>query len=198
MKITYVNGHCVDCTSDPHEVNYPELETALTDIMEVCKNPILFGILSVNLYEDYDADIVWESDDYSDWVSDHETDPKRKTKASGKYAEKNKVAGLYFYDDNKKTEAAGRKLPVGLMGVEKAIRMILKEPERFERLSIGVMWKFSMNHSCSDYITLHIREEPVTVDYSNQDWYRDMDTYPAHCEALTEIISCGVIHPYVS
>ena len=146
MKVTYLNEHCVDCTSDPHDVSYPELETALIDVLEVCKHKVLHGVNSITLREVkthevqgwakrmYQEPVEWRSDTFTEiHLRGEKKQPKQMT---GPEAAKHKIEGLFFYDD----APDERKLPPGLTGIEHAIKMWLKEPERFRRLSIGVMF----------------------------------------------------------
>jgi len=218
MRLLYLNLNVVDCTADPHVLDYHAVETMLEDVLRVCESDVVRAINVVKLsmgreYEFkgehgmtfYGHEEHYESDYYSVPVT---ADDMRKV-AEGPYAEKHKVEGLVFkfdspYErrttetyttvDGEEVEVVGGSLPIGLSGVKKAIGIIrerLEENPSFRdfELKIGVVWDEFGDHNCSDYITVNGRS--MTVDYSNQDWYRDAtsmrENYRRHLQRLAEV-----------
>ena len=176
MKIIYHNKKCIDCTNDPHFVNYELIEEMLDDIVLVCENEIVQNIELVEL-DEYE----------SDWYSN--TDLNETTKqATGQFAEKHKTEKLYLYADAHVPK--DKHLPPGLTGVREAIKMVRDNPEKFNTLSIGVIWKFAGDSSCSDYITAEFKQ--LTVDYSNQDWWISKEGYIEHCQKLGELLGVEI------
>jgi len=205
MKILYFNRETVDCTADPHEVKYSSLKKACEDILKVCESDLVYGIEKVYLYVrgDEEGRQTLESDWYDIDMGRVDNYLKWK-KATGRYARKHKIEGLYFFEDahilvkvgvdpntgeeiyERRPMPKERHLPPGLTGVKEAIRRILKNPERYSKLRIAVVWSAFMTHNCSDYITLDV--ENLTVDYSNQDWYVESEKYHEHIEKLSELL----------
>jgi len=189
MKILYFRPDTVDCTADPHYVNYGDIEEMLSDVQKVLESSLVQSITSVSVY-DVDGSLLLESDRYSDYSF------KDGAKiAEGEYAEKHKVAGLYFYKD----ADDAKKIPVGLTGYRKLVEMVIgnRLPEKVSMenigyINIGIAWAFSGQHSCSDYITITPHDK--IVDYSNQDWYIDNPGYRKHCRDLSNLIG-QVIEP---
>jgi len=155
VRVLFHNPETVDCTSDPHEVSFNALNEMLDTILKVCSDDIVWAVRNVTLTSvekvkvEYDRasemeNITFESDRYNE--SDYE---KKKKLAKGEMAKKHKVAGLYMtsdahtYVDGKRVPMpANRHLPPGLSGVKEAIKLIKRNPEKFESLVIGVSWDF--------------------------------------------------------
>ena len=182
MKIFYFRPDTVDCTADPHYVNYGDIDEMLQDVLTVLESKLVKSITSVTVYGQ-DNEMLYESDTYSDFDGSYGDKPPR-TKAEGEYAEKHRVEGLYFAGDAKE----GHSIPVGLTGYKAVMNMIpSKLPmENLRSIAIGIVWAFSGQHSCSDYITITV--DGMMVDYSNQDWYMDNPNYPQHCADLSALI----------
>lgn len=190
MKILYFRPDTVDCTADPHYVNYGDIEQMLTDVQKVLESSLVQSITSVNVY-DAEGSTLLESDSYSTWSGSNE----ERKKAEGEYAKKHKVEGLYFISDAKDE----RKIPVGLSGYRHLVEMVIgnKLPKKVSMedigsITIGIAWAFTGDHNCSDYIT--INPGSMTVDYCNQDWYTDHPGYHKHCQDLSNLIGY-VIEP---
>ncbi|RLF13183.1 MAG: hypothetical protein DRN06_08960 [Thermoprotei archaeon] len=213
VRVAYIRLDVVDCTADPHVVNYADVKKMLEDVVRVCESDLVQAIPVVRLYvgreiETADGMVRCEEEYESDDYTDSPLVARKKEPASGPYAEKHKVAGLYFYSDSPyegKTEEVvelpdGRtmtikvgKLPPGLTGVKEAVKIILGKLEenpnfRDFELRIGVVWRAFGAHNCSDYITANGRD--MTVDYSNQDWYPESNpkAYARHLKKLGELL----------
>ena len=182
MKVLYVDEKCVDCTSDPHPVNYNSLNDMLNDVLKVVENDdLVCGINRVVLEGILTG--TYESDYYGTTPYDENDKP-----AIGPYAKKHKVEGLYFWRDS--TIPKSRHLPPGLTGVKEAIRMIKKNQDRFEELAIGVTWTAFMDHNCSDFIVVKVHKG--IVDYSNQDWYVGSEKYLEHIRKLADFLGVDI------
>jgi len=215
MRVCYVDLEVVDCTADPHIVGYDAVEKMLEDVLRVCESDVVRAINVVRLYmgniltiigEDGDELEVYEEEYESDYYSDPITEEDFKKIAKGPYAKKHKVEGLvYKYDppfdkltiktyrtpNGETVELVRGPLPIGLTGVKKAIEMIrerLRKDPTFRdfKLEIGVVWDEFGQHNCSDYITAE--GATMTVDYSNQDWYKGERNYMRHIERLAEVL----------
>jgi hypothetical protein len=214
LKIYYVNLDIVDCTADPHVLEYDTVEKMLADALKVCESDVVRAINVVRLYIGEEIEVIingekqitheefYESDYYR--VPFCEDDKKKVAK--GPYAKKHKVEGLVFDEDSpykgrtviecvttdgKPVKIVRGYLPPGLTGVKAAIEIIrkkLKENPLFGNffLSIGVVWDEFGDHNCSDYIDVDGRY--MTVDYSNQDWYVYRDNYERHLERLANVL----------
>ncbi|MEM4143950.1 MAG: hypothetical protein QW445_07435 [Candidatus Bathyarchaeia archaeon] len=205
MKILYHNIDVVDCTADPHVVDYKNLEAACKDVLKVCESATVFGIERVTLESKDKDEIPFVSDWYSIDLGKG-PDKTKWVKAEGKNAEKHKIKGLYFYreaDFSKEiVDSAGRishvtskvpknrHLPPGLTGVKEAIKTLLKDPDKFKVLTIIIVWSQWMTNNCSDYIRLDV--ENVTVDYSNQDWYIGTAGYKTHLAELSKLLGIEI------
>ena len=206
------------CTADPHVLDYDAVEKMLDDVLKVCESDVVRAINVVRLsigkeyeiIEDRGSIIISEEEYESDYYTVPITKEEYGKVAKGPYAKKHKVEGLVFkYDspyENKTvkvcTTVSGEKvkivrgrLPIGLTGVRKAIEMIrerLKSNPSFRDfvLEIGVVWDEFGDHNCSDYIIANGRS--MTVDYSNQDWYRDdasmRERYRRHLQRLAKVL----------
>jgi len=183
MKILYFRPDTVDCTADPHVVNYSDRQVMLDDVLKVLESKLVKSITSITVYNG--SNTVLESDDYSVFSGSYSKDePPTRKLATGEYAKIHKVEGLYFSED----AADDRKIPVGLTGFRHLMKVIpeILPWESFDSIKIGVVWAFSNDHSCSDYITADFAES--TVDYSNQDWWMSNISYKQHCRELSELI----------
>ena len=214
MKITYYNPETVDCTADPHPVNYPAIKKACEDILKVLESPLVFAVRVTYLYTgEEEENTMLQSDRYS--LFDY--DNKRKKADSSPEAEQHKIRGLYFEGDPvdyvkrpdmSPSDAKGKKFFVdgstvyeilsfprerhlrpGITGARKALQKITETPEKYKSLSIGVVWTAFMDHSCSDYIKIDdITASDVTVDYSNQDDYVGGSNYNDHIDKLRALL----------
>lgn len=181
MKVYYVNLEVVDCTSDPHPVTYTGIQSMLEDVLKVCMSDVVQAIASVSLDlggEEYSSDFYTVP-----YKPEHEDKI-----VTGPYARKHKIEGLAFEWD---VSDKHRKLPIGLTGVKKAIRLIeekLNEDPSFRDFSmaIGVVWDEFNDHNCSDYIEIYGKS--MTVDYSNQDWYIGSDAHDRHLDRLSKLL----------
>jgi len=209
VKILYFDSETVDCTADPHKLSYDSLRKACEDVLKVCESDLVYGIEKVWLYVKGDEGQTLESDWYD--IDMGKRDKSTWKRATGRYAKKHKVEGLYFYEDAHVCVKVGvdpvtgediyerrpmpkeRHLPPGLTGVKEAVRRLLKNPERYSKLRIAVVWSAFMTHNCSDYITLDVDE--LTVDYSNQDWYVHDERYLNHIERLSRLLGAQIC-PY--
>ena len=182
MKVLFYDEETVDCTADPHYVDFDGLREMYETILRVCSDPIVWAITRVRLKLNGEE---YESDTYFTPVFPEESERAVK----GPYAKKHKIEGLYFSEDAEVNSK--HHLPPGLSGVKEAVKLILKELDegRIPRgeLSIGVAWNFVKDHNCSDYITVKDLSEPV-ADFSNQDWYLERKEYPEHCRRLSKVI----------
>jgi len=199
VRILFHNVETVDCTSDPHPVNFNGLNEMLDTILKVCEDGIVWAVRSVvlegveKIEVEYDGDIEMENITYeSDRYNETDYDKKYKL-AKGEMAKKHKVAGLYMTDDahtykngKRIPMPANRHLPPGLSGLKEAIKLIKKNPMKFSRLNVGVSWDFVRDSSCSDYITAEL--DTHEVDFSNQDWWTEKEDYPAHIARLSELV----------
>jgi hypothetical protein len=206
VKILYFDSETVDCTADPHEVKYSSLRKACEDILKVCESDLVYGVEKVYLYVKGDEKQTLESDWYD--IDMGKGDKSTWKKATGRYARKHKVEGLYFYEDahiyvkvgvnpatgeeicERRPMPKERHLPPGLTGVKEAVRRLLQNPEKYSKLRIAVVWSAFMTHNCSDYITLDVDE--LSVDYSNQDWYVDGEGYLEHIEKLSSLLAVQI------
>lgn len=186
MKLWIFPLTVVDCTADPHPVSFDGLEDALEAIRRVCESGLVQAIRSVTLTLDTDdGEVTYETDWYSTWARDRQPVNHPEARA-GKYA------GLYYQSEAEVPPE--RHLPPGLLGLKEAIRLILENPECLVRLSVGVVWSFAGDASCSDYIILPAEGcegEPV-VDFSNQDWWVGKPGYREHCRRLGEILGVEI------
>ena len=206
VKVLYYDPETVDCTADPHKVNYESLRKACEDILKVCESDLVYGVEKVWLHSRGNGEQTLESDWYD--IDMGKGDQSIWKKATGRYAKKHKVEGLYFYEDahicvktgvdpntgkelyEKRPMPKDRHLPPGLTGVKEAVRRLLKSPEKYSQLQIAVVWKAFMAHNCSDYITLNVDEQ--IVDYSNQDWYVGSEGYPEHIKKLSDLLGVPI------
>jgi|GEM_PF-2053892 hypothetical protein len=218
MRVCYLNLNVVDCTADPHILDYDAVEKMLDDVLKICESDVVRAINVVRLsigkeyevIEDRGSTIISEEEYESDYYTVPITKEEHRKVATGPYAKKHKVEGLVFKYDSpyekrivkvcttvsgEKVKIVRGRLPVGLTGVRKAIEMIrerLKSNPSFRDfvLEIGVVWDEFGDHNCSDYIIANGRN--MTVDYSNQDWYRDdasmRENYRRHLQRLAKVL----------
>lgn len=194
MKIRYLNLDVADCTSDPHYVSYDAaskakmLEAMLDDVLKVCKSEHIQNIRSVT---GRIGDTRYVSDHYSnsDWMK------KGKGPMKGKDAEHARINGLYYSgpaSDSVDDDEEFKELPSGLNGVKRFIEEAKKDPENFQGLSIGVIWTFAGDHSCSDYIEVGdmIDWSPGSdvVNFGCQDWWVGKEGYYEWCDAMEEFL----------
>ena len=186
MKLYIFPLTVVDCTADPHPVEFAGLDEALDAIYRVCKSDLVQAIRCVRLILcDADREVKYESDYYSP------EEREGATPASHPEARDSKYSGLYFsYEAG---VPAGRHIPPGLLGVKEASKLALQNPERLVELSVGVVWSFAEGASCSDYIALLAEGcgTPV-VDFSNQDWWTSLPGYREHCRKLGELLGAEI------
>ncbi len=222
MKVCYLDLNVVDCTADPHVLDYDAVEKMLEDVLKVCESDVVraINVVMLSIGEEYEIAensegrrvVVSEDEEYykSDYYNVPVSEEDYEKIARGPYAKKHKVEGLVYRSDSpyerkavkvcttvngEKVKIVRGRLPIGLTGVRKAIEMIrerLKDNPSFRDfvLKIGVVWDEFGDHNCSDYITADGRS--TTVDYSNQDWYRDFfdwqKEYGRHIQRLAEVL----------
>jgi len=178
MKVYYIPSCVVDCTSDPHPVNYDALPEMLADIVRVCESDMVQAVRSVLMTF---AHMEYESDWYSDY------DNGKRAESEGDMAEKHKTAGLYFGGD------AGvppdRHLPPGLTGLKEAAKVALSDPDAFDCISIGVVWSFAGDASCSDYIEIGEGHGRSVVNFGSQDWWIEKEEYLPWCQQMADFLS---------
>lgn len=187
MKLWIFPLTVVDCTADPHPVEFDELQEALEAIRRVCESDLVQAIRSVTLTLAEDGgEKTYETDYYSTRRSENASAAKHPEARDLKYA------GLYYRFDAQVPPE--RHLPPGLLGLREAIRLALENLESFVRLSVGVVWAFAGDASCSDYITLPAEgcEDSPVVDFSNQDWWISLPGYQEHCRRLGEILGVEI------
>lgn len=178
MKVYYVSEAVVDCTSDPHPVEYDALPEMLEDVVRVCESEMVMGVRSVHMTlggEGYESDRYDESD-YGE---------KRKFALSD-IAKKHKVYGLYFHGDAK--VPGDRHLPPGLTGVKAAVEKALENPSGFGNMCIGVVWAFVGQSSCSDYIEVPCEYDSGAVNYGSQDWWIGANGYEEWCQQMADFL----------
>ena len=190
MLVRYETIVPADCTSDPHIVYYSEVKALkkrlafmLADIKRVCESPMVFGVRSVR------ANIgnkTYASDIYDEKMMH----TKKQAPASRVMAKKYKTEGLYFFVDN---ETGSVHVPPGLSGLSVVTRRILANPKQFKDLSIGVVWKFAMQSSCSDYIEIATGHAPEgdlgVVNYGSQDSWIEEPGYKAWCNDMEKFLN---------
>ena len=193
MKVLYVPQLSVDCTSDPHPVQYDaqttmELRVAmLSDIVAICTSDMVQAIRSVR---GKIGQSEYESDYYSDW--DGGGDRK---KAVGDMAEKHKGAGLYFARDWGPYSDTSKHLPQGLPGLEAFVQKVYEAgPNVPVELSVGVVWAFAGSASCSDYIEMGGERGEGEVNYGSQDWWTENENYLPWCQQMADFL--GQPFPY--
>jgi len=193
MKIAYQIIHSVDCTSDPHPVEYTAedemalREAMLGDIVAVCASDMVQAIESVR---GQIGEVEYESDHYSDW----DGGGKSRKQAGGDMAEKHKVAGLYFAKDLP-PDAGSKHLPPGLTGLKAFVQKIYGAgPEVGFELRVHVVWAFAGSASCSDYIEIGGEWEHGVTNWGSQDWWTEMEGYLPWCQQMADFL--GKSFPY--
>jgi hypothetical protein len=189
MKVQYTRIMAADCTSDPHPVSYGGednmLQAMLEDIIRVCESDMVQHVESVRGAVD---DIEYASDTYGDC----DLYKRGKGQVTTEQARKHKIHGLYFWSDPEFSEddKAGKHLPPGLTGAKELAKVMLANPDKVTRLSIGVTWKFAGSSSCSDYIEINGEYSgPNQVNYGSQDWWIENKGYLPWCEQMEEFLS---------
>lgn len=190
MKVRYINVKVIDCTADPHPVNYMDelLDVILDDILKVCKSGLVKCVRSVSATIN---GIPYESDHYASYSTTLDGKPAKL--ATGEFAQKHKIEGLYFscdafkYDDAE-TKAKGKHLPPGLTGVEQLFKEA-KKLRSIDELLIGIIWTFADDYSCSDNIEYRCGEcQEWEVNYSCQDWWVGIDGYKEWADSMAELL----------
>jgi len=194
MRVVFVRRDIVDCTADPHCVDFEDWNAAFEAVERVVRSGLVTYIRSVILEllpegkkpeeVKHDEREVYETDYLSTVVLDEKNKKPQVTPES----KENKTFGLYLYVDSEKK--GDHHLPPGLRGIREAIRIAEQNISRLERLSIGVIWSFAGDGSCSDYINVPAEDGNgvASVDFSNQDWWIGREGYKEHCRKLSRII----------
>lgn len=188
MKILYFRPDTVDCTADPHYVNYGDISEMLGDVLRVLESSLVKSVLHVTAYNQ-EGGVLYESDTYSTFKGSYGDKPPTRKLAEGEYAKIHKVEGLYFSQDAKRELS----IPPGLTGYKRLMdRIPNKLPvDDLRSISIAVAWTFANGgHSCSDYITINPGD--MTVDYSNQDEWMTEPGYEKHCADLGFLIGHNI------
>lgn len=182
MKLVFVDPRVVDCTSDPHWFSYDSAKEIMEAIRRVVESDLCFRIRVVNLSIGPEETAKKYESDY---LSMMPGDKVRQLMTNE--AKDNKTYGLFLSFD---AGCDRGHLPLGLSGVRAALDVLgkaLKEnPVATFRLSIGVIWRFAMGSSCSDYIEWE-SESLYSVNFGNQDWWESVKGYREHLEALEKI-----------
>ena len=193
VRIIYL-PETVDCTADPHPVNYGEnLTKALDDVVKVCSSALIMGIRYVDLRYGNEDEANFEKFESDQYTEDPPYDDPTKKPTEGEMAKKYRIEGFYFYKDA--NVDAKHHLPIGLVGVKEAVEIIKRRAEKGEQPSyfhIGVVWAFAGSASCSDYIDFDFRGSEVETDYSSQDWWIEKEGYIEHCRKLSELIEAEI------
>ena len=200
MIIRYTVVSPVDCTSDPHPVAYTgrvkekRIVQMMKDILDVCVSDLVSHVRVTH------ADIGgvrYASDSYG--LGALSTKDNNQKPANSDEAVRNKVAGLTFWHDGKYDgEESGvktREVPPGLSGLKEIIKIINKDPTKLEGLTVGVIWKFAGDHSCSDYINVGTHDDDCRdqsglhqVNYRSQDYWISLPGYLPWCDAMEELL----------
>jgi len=190
IELKLVNLDTIDCTADPHYIYSDDIKLLLKIVYKLCQSSIVQKIEYVEVIFEYKGgkEKRWYSDNYAEV-------PLRKgdKPASGPFAKKYKVEGLYFWSDN---EGADRKLPIGLDGVKFAIKGILRSIDHIDELfnkgleyfilHIDVIYEAFGTGGCSDYIELDILNK--TLNISTMDWYIGTPEYYEFIDQLNEFL----------
>jgi hypothetical protein len=150
----------------------------LADVVRVCESDMVQAIRSVRMSfarEEYE----------SDWYSDY--DDGKRARSEGDMSEKHKTAGLFFRDDA--GVPSNRHLPPGLSGVKEAVKLALTAPGDFESMSIGVVWAFAGDASCSDYIEVPGERAKDCVNFGSQDWWISHAGYDEWCQQMADFLN---------
>jgi len=193
VRVRYVATIPADCTSDPHPVSYGELKgekkrlTAMfDDILRVCESDMIEFIRILRCTID-GKQYVSDYYDKTSWE-------KRSKRANTPEAKQNKHAGYFIFDAEDETSdgelPAKQKLPAGLAGVRRIKELALKTPSKFESLSIGVIWAFAGDSSCSDYIEINgeYTDGPDQVNYGSQDSWISKEGYKSWCSQMEKFL----------
>ena len=188
MLIRYQTIVPADCTSDPHVVGYGETKhlgkrvaVMLNDIVRVCASDM---VQNVRVVRGMFGGKEYESDCY-------ETIPAKDgdKRVTTPMAKKHRVDGLYWFEDAH--VAAEQHLPPGISGLKAFVKLVLSHPEQLAKLSVGVIWTFVGDSSCSDYIELNNQEHNpgmFAVNYGCQDWWRSNEGYVKWCDDMSEFL----------
>jgi len=195
MRVIFVRRDVVDCTADPHCVDFEDWNAAFDAVERVVKSNLVTHIRAVTLElipegkkpeelkpNDYEV----FSSDYLSSVALNEKEKKKMQRTPE--SRENKTYGMFLRRDS---DAKGaHHLPPGLRGAMEAIKIARGSIERLHRLSIGIIWSFAGDGSCSDYINIPAEESNgvASVDFSNQDWWIGREGYKEHCRNLSKII----------
>lgn len=181
MKILYYNPEVVDCTADPHIVNYKDQREMLEDVIKVLESDLVHAVATIYVHNG--NDVLFVSDEYSDsnWSGDRKL-------ATDEFAKKHKVDGLYFVSDMEKSYPKTKKIPIGLTGAKRLLELFDENKlEEADSITIDVMWEFSRSINCSDEIQINLEE--MTVNYQNQDWDTEKEGYEEHLQKLRKLLS---------
>lgn len=196
MKVLFFRRDTVDCTSDPHPVNFDDWEEALSAVERVLDSDLVKYVecssvfltpegKKIKEFDNQDHLEKYESDDFdkSNWTGKGKLQKSKDSKKHGTY-------GLYMTHDAEVDGA--HHLPPGFTGAKEALEIVRKNLKRLYYADIRIVWEFAGDSSCSDYIQIPSEDYagagiPV-VDFSNQDWWTKKEGYKEHCEALSEVI----------
>jgi hypothetical protein len=195
MRVVFVRRDIVDCTADPHCVDFEDWNAAFDAVERVVKSNLVTHIrtVTVELIPDGKKPEQLKPDDYevfaSDYLSNVALSEKEKKKMqTTPESKENKTYGMFLFVDSDAKSA--HHLPPGIRGAMEAIKIARRNIERLHRLSIGIIWSFAGDGSCSDYINIPAEESNgvASVDFSNQDWWIGREGYKEHCRNLSKII----------
>ena len=197
MKVKYHTIVSADCTSDPHYVHYDdgdeELKARLTvmfqDIIDVCESDMIEGIRVVR-------GTIGEDEYASDRYDKHPPyDKKNKKPCKTPESKDHRVYGWFhrgdpdFYEE----ETKHHNLLPGLTGLKQLLKLALERPKEFTGLSVGVVWTFAGDSSCSDYIQMGIHlegdnGEMNVINYGSQDYWINHEGYHPWCDRMAEML----------
>lgn len=205
-KVYVVPLELADCTCDPHSVRAESIPAALEAVLRVCESSVIQHIESIHYTVTRGSEeLDFESDHYTvcEAIGAKKDDGTNKT-PTARSAEEGKLAPFLYRDAD---VPAKRHLPAGLFGLRALKKLVpehLEEGYTVTYLTIGVVWAFAGDHSCSDYIEVvggdgcegrwerEQLDRPVLVGVNSQDWWANMDGHDECFEKVGDIFGSPV------